>query len=174
MYRHKYNKYKYKYENLKSHIGGKLHARGDPNITDEEDIDNNPIMSDEMLDIWDDVYSQTDNKIIDKINDMIENKDKAEFEGYDIDLNTTTNDNIMADEFQQKIVDVGILGKARGKLHESYEFDKDAFTKISSKSNKNKIFRIKNKDSFDQFTDKYGEIRKIEGVEKVFIKNRKL
>ena len=98
MYRHKYNKYKYKYKNLKrQQIGNgqfypKLHARDDPNILDEEDTDDNTVMSDEMLDIWDDVYSQTDNNIIDKINDMIEHRDKATFEGYDVDFNTTTNE----------------------------------------------------------------------------------
>lgn len=171
MYRHKYHKYKYKYIQMQRQLEGKLHARDDPNIRDGEDMDNPPIMSDDELERMNEVYDRTDEKITERINKFILNKKDAEFEGYDMDIPTsTTNDLILDNNLQQKIVDIGITGKARGKLYEIYEFDKSDFTGMKkNKSNKNKILTLKDKDAFDLFTDKYGKIRKVDGEKKVFI-----
>lgn len=71
---------------------------------------------------------------------------------------TFTEPEVTSDE--PTLIDIGEFGEVRGKAYDIGEFDeKSLFTNIQKKINKNKILLLKDKDSFDTFTDKYAKPR---------------
>ncbi len=81
---------------------------------------------------------------------------RKNFEGFDID----PGNDYITDQLQQEIFDVGMFGKARGKVYNIDQFDEEDFIKINRNRDKTKILMVHNKDSFDDFTEKYGYINK--------------
>ena len=155
MYKKKYYKYKSKCSKLTKESGM---ASNDPDKGDGQNEDVLDPIPDEELD-FDRISEDEINNNIEKI---FLNRQK---------IDTNTEDNIMYKDIDQKVFDVGLFGKARGKSFDISDFDKSDFVKLN-KSNKNnrgnkneknnnkiqKILKISDKNSFDDFTEKYGFI----------------
>jgi len=157
MYKHKYHKYKYKYNKLLQELGStELHAVDDPNILDGQDWTRLYPVSDEELDL----DTQKGEVEDEELQEIILNRKNAKFEGFDIDKQSVSSDFNTENTLQQKIVDIGVFGKIRGRRYEIYEFDKSEFITMQDRSNQTKILLIKDKDSFDTFTNKYGKINR--------------
>jgi hypothetical protein len=153
MYKEKYYKYKNKYLGLTKEEGF-----DDP---DKVDAAESPDLKEAPIEVYD-AASDDEDEIIEDLEDQALKKE--DFQGFDIDKGTKTSD-FVTENLQQQIVDIGELGKARGKKYNIEEFDSDVFTTIN-RLNKNKILALKNQNDFDKFTNKYGSKKK----KKVFIK----
>ena len=144
MYKQKYYKYKNKYTKWIKENG-----LNDPDIGDEDHVENLEYVPDEELDI----DRLNEEEIDENLEKML--MKRQNFEGFETDSSIE----YVSEDLQQDIFDVGLLGKARGKSFDFGDFDKDEFIQLN-KPNKSKILRINNKDSFDTFTEKYGAINK--------------
>jgi len=60
----------------------------------------------------------------------------------------------------QTIIDIGLYGKARGKIYEENDFDTSLFIKLENTPSISKILLIDNTADFDEFTSQYGKINK--------------
>ncbi|ARF10013.1 hypothetical protein Indivirus_8_3 [Indivirus ILV1] len=140
MYKTKYYKYKNKYLDLVKEEGFNDPDKVD--AYDSPDLDHAP----EEID---DSVQELDNEINENLEEMIMKKEN--FEGFD-----TKKIDFVTEDLQQVIIDIGEFGKARGKIYDVGEFDKSLFTNVS-KANKNKILELKDKNSFDIFTNRYGK-----------------
>ena len=146
MYKEKYYKYKNKYFNL---IGGE-----DPDKVDAYD---SPDLKEAPIEIYD-VSLEDAEEFFDELEDKA--LEKENFIGFE-----TKGIDIVTEDLQQQIIDIGEFGKTRGKKYNIEEFDADLFASVK-RPNKNKILSLKTVDEFDTFTNKYGRKKN----KKVFIK----
>jgi hypothetical protein len=144
MYKYKYNKYKTKYFKLLQENGSINPDNGDGQ--NEEVLENVP--DDEL-----EVNTIAESEFDEKLEEMT--LSRKNFEGFDSD----SGGDFISEDLQQEIFDIGIFGKIRGKTYDPSKFDSNQFTKLRYPS-KNKILVLKDKDSFDSFTEKYGYINK--------------
>ncbi len=118
-------------------------------FNDKDDLIEDADLSDDTYetDIIDNSALAFDEQINENIEEMIRRKE--DFQGFE-----TKSLDFITEDLQQTIIDIGELGKARGKIYDPIEFSEKVFTTIKQK-NKKKILELKDKDSFDTFTDKY-------------------
>lgn len=144
MYKQKYYKYKNKCAKLTK--GGGLADPNNPDKGDGYDEDNLEYVPDDELDI--DSFGE------DEINENIDRLLLSR-QNFKIDANNEFSET----DKEKEIFDVGFFGKARGKSFEYDDFDKEDFTTLN-RIDKQKILKISNKETFDDFTNKYGYINK--------------
>lgn len=151
MYKQKYYKYKEKY--LKSIKGGSI---TDPDIGDAKNSSIIDSLSDDELYTISDAIPESE--MMTNINEII--LKRQNFQGFDDDRATTSMNDFITEDLDQTTVDIGLYGKARGKILDPTQFDKADFTKSLSRPTKSKILMIDNKNDFDSFTQKFGKINK--------------
>lgn len=79
----------------------------------------------------------------------------ASASGEEVNIYNTKNDpNIIIDSDQ--VIDIGLVARARGKIVSKETIDPEEYISFEDESNKEKILYIKDDDSFDNFTEKYG------------------
>lgn len=124
----------------------------DPDKGDGYDNDDLISVSDDELELLkhDNEYNEINNKVA----SMAQSRNN--FEDFDID----PGNDYITDQLQQEIFDVGMFGKARGKAYNGEEFDRNDFIDMNMKHDSDKILIVNNKNSFDDFTEKYGYINK--------------
>lgn len=142
MYQRKYHKYKTKYLNLVKESGF-----GSTDDVDYYDADDLYPLSDDELELDLDKEKSVDQSI--------EDLPKGKFLGYDVKGESFINENL-----NQTIVDIGLYGKARGKIVQSINIDPQFLVKLNQKPTKEKYLVIDNNDDFNNFTDQYGYIKK--------------
>jgi len=146
MYKEKYYKYKNKH---KKWIRENNFV--DPDKGDGYNDDNPESVSDEELVLRDIPDEELDKSLEEKVNDDIQ-----QFQGFD----TKAGNDVITENLNQKVMDVGLFAKARGKVCSYDDFEKKDFIHFNNKPNKTKILELDNKNSFDSFTEKYGFIDK--------------
>lgn len=148
MYKDKYYKYKTKYlEWLKDQKEGS--GSLDPDKGDGKDEDILESVPDSELEFDSEEEQEFNKDLEEKVNN------RQNFEGFDADPGA----DFITDDLQQDTFDIGMYGKARGKTFEFDDFDNNEFVRLG-RPNKLKILMINNKNSFDDFTEKYGCINK--------------
>jgi hypothetical protein len=144
MYEQKYLKYKKKYLALLTHKGGyeiDQSVIDDYGGTSPDDLTIDDLDHNDEINEYDDMFDDDNEEIIE---DTTLKKQK-----YVGDSNITAN----------KLNRVIQLDKTYGKIHDYSTFSEEDFTNTLF-PNKNKILMINNKDIFDEFTSKYGYLKK--------------
>ena len=105
-----------------------------------------------------------ENEQMDEFDEQVQEAvdEKEQFLGFDIDPSI----DFINEDLQQDIVDIGIKGDVRGREYEYKDFEQKDFININKK-NTTKILLINDRNSFDTFTSRYGELNKKE--DKIFI-----
>lgn len=135
--------------NLNNLVNQKGCGINDPDIIyyDDWEIDAHP--EDELP--QDELFDGTEDEIINNIFKPF----KGDFEGYDVGGISEE----LTESMDQSHGDVGVWGKARGRIYSFDEFDNDEYITINQKPKKSKILKIQTIDDFDTFTSKYGFIK---------------
>ena len=118
----------------------------DPDKGDGYGNDDLIIVSDDELELVKQKQDEDEIEMDNKIESIAQSG--TNFQGLDID------------QLHQEIFDIGMFGKARGKSYTIEQFDKTEFIDMNMKHNNDKILIVNNKNSFDDFTEKYGYINK--------------
>lgn len=148
MYKHKYYKYKNKYNKITE--GSNINT--DPDLGDGYNTSIlDPVPDDELDFRW-----IPEDEIAENINRLISLKQN--FEGFDNDRPSTSEAEFINEDLNQTIIDVGLYGKARGRIYDPATFDDSSFIQLEKKPHKTKILTIETQDDFDDFTQKYGQI----------------
>lgn len=82
----------------------------------------------------------------------VDNLSRGKYLGYSI-----KDKEILTEDLQQDIVDIGIKYTARGRIFNEEDFSENDYISIYRKPNINKILRITDTKSFDELTDSYGQ-----------------
>jgi hypothetical protein len=176
MTKQQYNNNFYKYINQNNKTGDfvdKYMQIIQDGLLDDPEL--NPVDEPDIVDAYDEDILEDfpeedaiENEELDEVNEeveeVIDDKEGNDFIGFDTDPDV----DFINEDLQQKSVDVGINGDIRGRRYDYEDFESNDFIKVSSKINKNKILMINDRDSFDVFTSKYGELNREEN--KIFIK----
>lgn len=156
-YQYKNNKNNNNYNNiielLKSGRNNRIAEMGftDPDRGDGYNSDDLEMVPDEENELRDIDENDFNNALIEQ---AIYNR------GQLIGFDSGANREFTSDDLQQEIFDVGLFGEARGKEYDYGEFGPLDFITLKSYHDKTKILMINNKDSFDDFTEKYGRLNK--------------
>lgn len=160
MYKHKYYKYKYKYNKRLQQLGKggpELHSVDDPDELDGQEWTELYSVPDQEVELIAEIDEDAENE---ELQQVLVNRLKENFGEYEIEKESSPHGLSTDEASRNRIIDIGIFGKARGRIHDVYEFDKTEFVSMHDKPNKSKILRINNKDSFDEFTNKYGKVNR--------------
>lgn len=150
------------FTNASSFVVRSSYSDNDPDFINPLDLDQHEPLTLEEEDAYNSILS--DEEIDRNLESMI--IERKNFKGFEIGSNTGTE--FLTENLNQSVQDIGLYGKARGKIYEYTDFDKEDYIKMYKPSNKSKILMINNINSFDDFTIKYGEIN--ENDNNIYIK----
>jgi len=101
----------------------------------------------------------SDEDEINFIESVMESEEEEQNEEIENEINKSTKYIGDSNMTTDKISTIVTIGKINGKICDYASFDEDDYTNVLI-PNKNKILAIENKDIFDNFTDKYGYLKK--------------
>jgi hypothetical protein len=160
MYKHKYLKYRGKYDALKKKVdSGKtsksqyinIFTDGDYKVLDTENVERDPdfIETDELT-------------VSDSITYPTYLEDKQDPDSVEIitsELPTTESDAEIVKVDTNEFVNIGAVDKLQVKREKAYNFSDENFIEMDDDVDKMKILHLKTLDNFDDFTELYGDVK---------------